>query len=150
MLGRDEFIYDDGFKLQEIKRMKHVNWDGGAGQFVYADSLLVKRTISPSHSTSHTFSYYPGGVLKEITPDKGIYYSDLMKLGKLEFNGKGQLVRSESARSFNPFIFSVTGHDAGKVLIYVLLNMTRMVCVYKNMKSYHSDTIIIKSIPSNA
>ncbi len=114
VLGRDEFIYDDGFKLQEIKRMKHVNWDGGAGQFVYADSLLVKRTISPSHSTSHTFSYYPGGVLKEITPDKGIYYSDLMKLGKLEFNGKGQLVRSESARSFNPFIFSVTGHDAGK------------------------------------
>lgn len=108
-LGRDEFIYDDEGRLMQINRMANLGWDGKKNQFEYRDSLLVKRNVSPSHNTSHTFSYYPDGTLKEITPDKGIYYSERMRIGKLEFNEEGQLIHTESARSFNPFISGTSG-----------------------------------------
>lgn len=120
-LGKDEFIYDDNNRLTGITRMMNVIWDGKQNQFEYADSLLIKRKISPSHSTAHTFSYYPSGTLKEITPDRGIYYNDRMRLGKLEFNEEGQLVRTESARTFNPFLEGPSGYDAD----------TRNVCSFK-------------------
>ena len=134
VLGRDEFIYDDDLRLQDIKRMQHVsNWDKRDDQFEYADSLLVRRNVSPSHSTSHTFSYYPDGVLKEIAPDKGIYYDDKMKLGKLEFNAKGQLVRTESASTYNPFILPEFGSEGGKSPnICTFKYNDRGLCVEKN------------------
>ena len=82
---------------------------------------LIRRTTSPSPSTVHSFSYYPSGVLKEITPERGIYYNKYQPLGKLEFDEEGKLVRTESARTFNPFLEGPGGYNAD----------TRNVCTFK-------------------
>lgn len=120
-LGRDEFIYDDYNRLTGITRMRNLLGDGKKNQFEYSDSLLIRRKVSPSPSTAHLFSYYPSGVLKEIIPERGIYDNERQQLGKLEFNEEGQLVRTESARTFNPFLEGPGGYNAD----------TRNVCTFK-------------------
>ena len=120
-LGRDVFTYDNDNKIIGISRMRNILSDDKKNQFEYADSLLIRRTTSPSPSTVHSFSYYPSGVLKEITPERGIYYNKYQPLGKLEFDEEGKLVRTESARTFNPFLEGPGGYNAD----------TRNVCTFK-------------------
>ncbi len=120
--GTDEFVYEDGKKLVSINRVNGLNWDGKrSNEFVYAGDELVRRNASPTGQTSHSFRYYDNGVLKEIVPDRGIYYYDRMKLGLLEFNEDGQLVRTESAMTFNPFMEDAKGNN----------NVLPSVCVFK-------------------
>ncbi len=136
MWGSDEFIYDESGNLARVKRAKNIpNWDGKRDdEFWYEGDMLVKRMLSPTHHTSHSFHYYPDGVLKEIVPDRGVYYYDKMQLGLLEFNENGQLVRTEAAMTFNPFMVEAKNSHNVLPSVCTFKYDSRGLCVEKNEK----------------
>ena len=126
-LGRDVFTYDNDNKIIGISRMRNILSDDKKNQFEYADSLLIRRTTSPSPSTVHSFSYYPSGVLKEITPERAFTTISISRSASSNLTKKESSSGQSQLALSTPFLEGPGGYNAD----------TRNVCTFKYDKKVY-------------
>lgn len=138
-----EFRYDDFGRLEGVYRNPHNNkWASSDQEFEYdASGKLIKRKGGINYAYQ-TFSYYDDGTLKEITPKiLSDMYLNNGTFGKMEFNGSGELIRTEAPNTTNPF-FGEGKMAYRKLRVICTFSYLNGLCSKKQEKIYlKKDTI---------
>lgn len=124
-------------------------------QFKYKGNRLMSVTNSAVGVDAYIYSYYDDGTLKKIEPIVGdeSWYRRFSKVGMMEFDTLGRLVRAEFPRSYNPMMDGLINpeYDVLKIPSVCTFSYTDNLCTEKLEKIAFSirgelqDTITCRS-----